>query len=172
MLLDGLIQRWGIPGAVQRSPRRLQALRPPAGDGGGSHPVHPPAGIAIAADLRPLTPGQGPSGTHGGDLSGPSGHRTAPGGRPGPLARPRRCCGTSCRASTPVSPCNPSIRTRPTAQWPPTCDVVQAHPQSGEDTGAGPACCRHLRRCAVLAEPCRTPLCEEQSGPSPAYGRS
>ena len=70
------------PGAVQRSPRRLQAQRPPAGDGGGSHPVHPwPAGIGHPADLRPLTSGQGPSGTHGGDLSGPSGHRTAPGGR-------------------------------------------------------------------------------------------
>ena len=28
MLPEGLIQRWGIPRAVQRPPRRLQAQRP------------------------------------------------------------------------------------------------------------------------------------------------
>ena len=81
MLLEGLIESWGLPpGAVQRPPCRLQAQRPPAGDGGGSHPVHPwPAGTGHPANLRPLTPGQGPGGTHGRDLPGPSGHRTAPG---------------------------------------------------------------------------------------------
>ena len=37
-----------------------------------------------------------------------------------PWIRPRRCCRTSCPATTPVSPSSPSIRNRPTARWLPT----------------------------------------------------
>lgn len=102
-LLEGLIEERGIPPrAVQRPPRGIQAQRPPAGDCGGSHPVHPvPAGTGDPTDLRPLATGQGPCGTRGGNLPGPARNRTAPGrcqdhrlghggaaGLPAPLQRP------------------------------------------------------------------------------------
>ena len=55
--------------------------------------------------------------------------------------------GLPAALQAPVSPCNPSIRTRPTAQWPPKSfrdPVLQAHPQGGsgqhgEVPLAGPA---------------------------------
>ena len=80
MLLEPDRELGSSPGAVQRSPCRFQAQRPSAGNRGGSHPVHSwPAGTGDPANLRPLTPGQGPGGAHGRDLSGPVGNRTAPG---------------------------------------------------------------------------------------------
>ena len=80
-LLEGLIEHWGIRiDAVQRPSCGIQAQRPQAGDRGGSHPVHPqPAGTGDPSDLRPLSAGQGPCGTCGGDFPGPAGNRTSPG---------------------------------------------------------------------------------------------
>ena len=90
-LMEGLIQRWGIPIALyRRSPRRLQVLRkpPPHPTAGGSHPLQPGhCGTGHTADLRPLAPGQGPGGTHGGDFSGPVGDRTTPGRHAGTIDR-------------------------------------------------------------------------------------
>ena len=122
MLLDGLIQRWGIPLALYsdrhavfkhnaRQPETAgEATQSPVAcrnwASGRSSPAHPRPRAEWNAWRRPFRTVWSPN----------CAWRT-----PGPLARPRRCCGTSCRASTPVSPCNPSIRTRPTAQWPPTC---------------------------------------------------
>ena len=72
MLLDGLIQRWGIPLALYSDRHAVfKHNAPPAGDGGGSHPVHPWQELGIRQIFARSPPGQGPSGTHGGDLSEP-----------------------------------------------------------------------------------------------------
>ena len=120
MLLDGLIQRWGIPLALYSDRHaRLQAQRPPAGDGGGkppsspvacrnwasgrSSPAHPRPRAEWNAWRRPFRTAWSPN----------CAWRT-----PGPLARPRRCCGTSCRrfnARFAVQPEHPDAAYRPVA---------------------------------------------------------
>ena len=81
ILIQGLIERWGVPlalycdrhGGVQVFRKASAHLS--AGEG---HPLQPGhGGTGHPADIRPLAASQGPSGTDGGNLPGPAGDRTA-----------------------------------------------------------------------------------------------
>ena len=117
MLLDGLIQRWGIPLALYSDRHAVfkhNARKPEtAAEATQFTRGLQELGIRQIFARSPQAKGrvERMAETFQDRLSPNCAWRT-----PGPLARPRRCYRTSCPASTPVLPCSRSIRKRPTVQ--------------------------------------------------------
>ena len=88
MPLDGLSQQWGIPLVLysdrhaafkynaRQVPVPVESTQFRQGDAKTGHP----------ADIRPLSTSQGKSGANGGNLPGPSGHRSCVWSAPAPSA--------------------------------------------------------------------------------------
>ena len=75
LLMQGLLRRCGIPLALYTDrPRGIQAYtRPrPPWDADPVQPGH--GGTGDSDDFRPVAPGQGPGGAHGGNVPGPAGN--------------------------------------------------------------------------------------------------
>ena len=80
-LLEGLIEGWGIPLALYSDRHAVfkHNARQPETAAEATQFTRLIVGTGDPADLRPLTTGQRPCGTGGGDLPGPAGNRTTPG---------------------------------------------------------------------------------------------
>ena len=155
MLLEGLIQRWGIPwrstaiampSSSTTPASRRRRRKPPSSlvacrnrGSGRSSPAHPGPKAGWSAGQRSFRIDWSPN---------------CAWRMPGPSTRPRRCCRTSSLVATPVSTWSPSIRNLPTA-W---CRRNFVCPRSC--ASSTPARSPGTTRCSITGGSCNAARCK------------